>query len=65
MSEGHNPLYNVLLAYSKHNQVVGYCQGMNYLTALILVGVDMKEDIAFTILMKLMEDKDFDLQGLY
>jgi hypothetical protein len=25
MSEGHNSLYNVLLAYSKHNQVVGYC----------------------------------------
>lgn len=42
MTLGQNPLYNVLIAYSKHNPEVGYCQGMNYLTGLILVGVDMK-----------------------
>lgn len=40
-AEGGNPLYNVLVAYSKHNDEVGYCQGMNYLAGLILVGVNM------------------------
>lgn len=65
LSEGENPLYNVLLAYSKHNPEVGYCQGMNYLAGLVLVGVDMKEDLAFTILIRLMEADGFDLAGLY
>jgi hypothetical protein len=41
MESGTNPLYNVLLAYSKHNPDVGYCQGMNYLAGLILIGVEM------------------------
>lgn len=65
MKAGQNPLYNVLVAYSRHNPDVGYCQGMNYLTGLILVGVGMKEDLAFTILIKLMEADGFGLAGLY
>lgn len=38
---------------------------MNYLTGLILIGVNLKEDLAFTIIVKLMQDKDYDLRGIY
>jgi hypothetical protein len=38
---------------------------MNYLTALILVGVNMQEDLAFTILVKLMEGEGYELSGMY
>ena len=51
-----NPLYKLLAVYSIHNPEIGYCQGMNYLAALILIGVDMKEDLAYTIFVKLMND---------
>lgn len=33
---GKNPLYNVLMAYGYFDQEVGYCQGMNIITAWIL-----------------------------
>lgn len=36
---------------------------MNYLAALILIGVDMKEDLAYTIFVKLMNEHN--LSGLY
>ena len=36
---------------------------MNYLAALILIGVDMKEDLAYTIFVKLMNEHG--LSGLY
>lgn len=55
----------MLFAYSRHNPDVGYCQGMNYLAALLLIGVNMKQDLAFTIMVKLMESPEYDLQALY
>jgi len=57
MDSGKNPLYNVLVAFSKHMPEIGYCQGMNYLAGLILVGVDFDEVTAFTILDKLMNER--------
>jgi hypothetical protein len=36
---------------------------MNYLAALILIGVDMREDLAYTIFVKLMNEHE--LAGLY
>ncbi|KAM4701762.1 growth hormone-regulated TBC protein 1 [Discoglossus pictus] len=42
-------LYNVLVAYGQHNQKVGYCQGMNFITGyLILVTKD--EEKSFWLL---------------
>jgi hypothetical protein len=38
---------------------------MNYLAGLILIGVENKEDLAFTILVKLMDEPGFQLSGLY
>ena len=49
-----NLLYNVLAAYAKHEPDVGYCQGMNFLAALILIGVDFDEVSAFIVLDKLL-----------
>ena len=44
----------MLAAYAKHAPEVGYCQGMNYLVGLILIGVDMDEVSAFLILERLL-----------
>ena len=49
-----NPLYNVLAAYAKHAPELGYCQGMNYVVGLILIGVNMDEVSAFIILERLL-----------
>jgi hypothetical protein len=38
---------------------------MNYLAALILIGVGMDENLAFTILLYLMEKEGYELSGLY
>jgi len=54
MDSGTNSLYNVLAAYAKHAPEVGYCQGMNYLVGLILIGVDFDEVAAFVILERLL-----------
>ncbi|KAM5288085.1 growth hormone-regulated TBC protein 1 [Ctenodactylus gundi] len=38
------PLFNVLLAYGRHNRGVGYCQGMNFIAGyLILITKDEEE----------------------
>ena len=47
------------MAFSKHQPDIGYTQGMNFLAALILIGVGIKEKLceeyAFYILIKLLE----------
>lgn len=63
MDDGENSLYNVLTAYAKHNPEVGYCQGMNYLVGLILIGVNYDEVTAFMILERLMGK--YELSSLY
>lgn len=65
IESGANPLFNVLSAYAKHNDTLGYCQGMNYLAGLILIGVQMREEVAFTILLTLMESDKYRLDGMY
>lgn len=52
-----NSLFNVLACYAKMNPDVGYCQGMNFLAAMILIGVDFDELVAFTILTQLMGEQ--------
>lgn len=44
----------VLFAYARHNPSVGYCQGMNFLTALLLLL--MEEEAAFWCLAAIVED---------
>lgn len=52
--EGMIPLKNVLLAYSVRNRVVGYCQSMNFITAMLLM--HLTEEQAFWVLAALIED---------
>lgn len=44
----------MLAAFAKHCPEIGYCQGMNFLCGLILIGVDFNEVSAFVILEKLL-----------
>lgn len=61
--EGLQALRNVLVAYCAHNPEVGYCQGMNFLVALLLVAVEKDEERCFWLLVALLEgilyDKTF------
>ncbi|KAI7729763.1 hypothetical protein M8C21_003069 [Ambrosia artemisiifolia] len=43
--EGRNSLRRLLLAYARHNPAVGYCQGMNFFAAMLLLM--MPEENAF------------------
>eukprot|EP00164_Ancoracysta_twista_P007120 GFYU01010055.1.p1 GENE.GFYU01010055.1~~GFYU01010055.1.p1 ORF type:complete len:400 (+),score=74.13 GFYU01010055.1:145-1344(+) len=58
---GQRSLFNVLRAYSIHDPVVGYCQGMGFITALLLLY--MSEEDAFWMLVCLMQR--YNMTGLY
>jgi hypothetical protein len=48
-------LKRVLLAFARYNKAIGYCQGLNILTAVILDVVDMNEEYALMILIYLID----------
>lgn len=52
---GVQKLNEVLLAYSRRNPIVGYCQGMNLITACLLLIMPTAED-AFWVLTTMIED---------
>ena len=52
---GVEKLNQVLLAYSRRNPEVGYCQGMNQITASLLLVLPTEED-AFWILVSMVEN---------
>uniref|UniRef100_A0A5B7AGP9 Rab-GAP TBC domain-containing protein n=1 Tax=Davidia involucrata TaxID=16924 RepID=A0A5B7AGP9_DAVIN len=54
-SEGHATLRRVLVAYSFRDSDVGYCQGLNYVAALLLLVMKTEED-AFWMLAVLLEN---------
>ncbi|XP_062522123.1 growth hormone-regulated TBC protein 1-like [Corticium candelabrum] len=47
------PLRNVLAAYANHNPTVGYCQGMNFVTGILLL-VTKNEEQSFWLLDSLI-----------
>ncbi|KAG8364471.1 hypothetical protein BUALT_Bualt18G0000800 [Buddleja alternifolia] len=53
--EGHAALRRVLVAYSFRDSDVGYCQGLNYVAALLLLVMKTEED-AFWMLSILLEN---------
>jgi hypothetical protein len=53
---GQVSLTRVLLAFAHHNPTVGYCQGMNYVAALLLVVLGHDEEAAFWVLASLIDD---------
>lgn len=46
---GENPLFNVLNAYAHFDPEINYCQGMNFVTALLLKHLEYEEDAFFTL----------------
>lgn len=52
---GHAALRRVLVAYSYRDSQVGYCQGMNYVAALLLLVME-DEEAAFWMLAVLLEN---------
>jgi len=60
---GQRMLFACLKAYSKFNKVVGYVQGMGFLTAVFLTYMD--EESSFWMLHSLMDNPKFNLIGLY
>ena len=53
--EFHERMRRVLLAYAVRNPEVGYCQGMNFLVASVLLFVEPEDD-AFWLLSVIVED---------
>ncbi|XP_062594770.1 ecotropic viral integration site 5 ortholog-like isoform X2 [Saccostrea cucullata] len=51
---GQESLFNVMKAYSLHDREVGYCQGSGFIVGLLLM--QMPEEEAFAVLIKLMQD---------
>ncbi|XP_014214371.1 rab GTPase-activating protein 1-like isoform X2 [Copidosoma floridanum] len=58
---GQDSLYRISKAYAVYDEEIGYCQGLSFLTASLLL--HMPEEQAFCILVKLMYD--YGLRDLY
>ncbi|KAK9919170.1 hypothetical protein WJX75_009858 [Coccomyxa subellipsoidea] len=63
--EGQAALRRVLLAFSAHQPQVGYCQGMNYLAAMLLLALERSEEDSFWLLVSLIDDGGILYQGMY
>eukprot|EP00049_Salpingoeca_infusionum_P007035 m.114682 g.114682 ORF g.114682 m.114682 type:complete len:836 (-) comp13548_c1_seq4:92-2599(-) len=60
--QGQQELFNILTAYAAFNPEVGYCQGMAFIAAVLLMS--MSEEEAFWALLCLMESEQH-LKGFY
>ncbi|KAF8210302.1 rab-GTPase-TBC domain-containing protein, partial [Mycena galopus ATCC 62051] len=56
---GQENLFNVLKAYSIYDEAVGYCQGLPFVVAILLL--NMPDEEAFSLLVRLMQV--YDLRG--
>lgn len=57
-ASGKNRLYNILKAYAQYDPQVKYCQGLNYVAAMLLLYID-KEELAFFTLVYIMYNFDW------
>ena len=53
--ENKKKLKNVLIAYSRRNSKIGYCQGFNFIVARLLKLFDKEEDV-FWIFVQIIEN---------
>ncbi|CAF4268820.1 unnamed protein product, partial [Rotaria sp. Silwood2] len=60
---GQEALYKLSRAYSVRDEEVGYCQGLSFVVATLLI--HMPEEQAFMLLCKLMEDPKYLLREMY
>ncbi|KAK2076058.1 hypothetical protein QBZ16_001394 [Prototheca wickerhamii] len=57
-ARGQELLRRVLSAFAAHCPEVGYCQGMNYVAALLLLALGCDEEAAFWVLVSLIDGHD-------
>ncbi|CAD2213225.1 rab-like GTPase activating protein [Angomonas deanei] len=62
--EGQQALRRMLRAYANYNRGVGYCQGMGFLAATLLLQIN-EEERAFWCFCSLMEEEEYNLKSLY
>lgn len=63
VGEGQGALRRVLRAYSMYDSEVGYCQGMNFITAMFLTF--LSEEEAFWLLVVVMNEEPYKLRELF
>mmetsp|Transcript_3009 Transcript_3009/g.6562 ORF Transcript_3009/g.6562 Transcript_3009/m.6562 type:complete len:1062 (-) Transcript_3009:140-3325(-) len=63
MGGGQGALRRVLRAYSMYDSEVGYCQGMNFITAMFLTF--LSEEEAFWLLVVVMNEEPYKLRELF
>jgi len=56
--DGQAALRRVLTAFAHHNPLIGYCQGMNFVAAMLLIVLGHDEEAAFWVLASLIDDED-------
>ena len=52
---GRTALRRVLLAYVAHNRGLGYCQALNYVGGMLLLLTELREELAFFLMIHLTE----------
>jgi hypothetical protein len=57
--QGQGALFNVVRAFSLHDEEVGYCQGITSLAAVLLLANSMDEEAAFSTLCTLMSAEHY------
>lgn len=62
---GQAALRRVLRAYSIIDPEVGYCQGMNFISAMFIIVLKNKEEEAFWLLESIMEETPCRMRGLF
>lgn len=63
--EGQIHLSNVLTAYAHHNPAIGYCQGMSFVCATMLMIFDCDEVEAFWLLCAMMDAPEYSMCTYY
>jgi hypothetical protein len=57
LGKGREILFNILVSYSRLNPTVGYCQGMSYIVAILLM--HNNEEDAFWSLVSLLSSPNY------
>lgn len=62
--QGQRMLRSILRAYANYNAAVGYCQGMSFLAATLILQIEEEED-AFWAFVALMENERYNMKAVF